>query len=187
MSAHAVGVFGVGTDPPPDRMLPRLSFVILDVSASTLARSACVIWPIFSASVMRPSRSSTRCGIGRLASWYGNEASACAACPPAAPTAGAPDGGATRTGAGGGEGRAAGGRTERGDERDGGDGEQCRREWPTRGRSGCVHADVPPADEHLRCATGAATRSAPRARDASESHAVGTPGQWGETRLPFVA
>ena len=43
MSAHAVGVFGVGTDPPPDRRLPRLSVVIFDVSVSTLPRSACVI------------------------------------------------------------------------------------------------------------------------------------------------
>jgi hypothetical protein len=69
MSAHAAGVFGVGTEPPPDRMLPRLSLVIFDVSASTFARSAWVIWPIFSASVMRDSRSSTRSGMGTLASW----------------------------------------------------------------------------------------------------------------------
>ena len=43
MSAHAVGVFGVGTEPPPDSRLPRLSVVIFDVSVSTLARSAWVI------------------------------------------------------------------------------------------------------------------------------------------------
>ena len=60
MSAHAVGVLGVGTEPPPDSTLPRLSVVIFDVSVSTLARSAWVIWPIFSASVMRDSRSWTR-------------------------------------------------------------------------------------------------------------------------------
>src|SRR5919201_1933425 len=60
MSAHALGVLGVGTEPPPESRLPSLSMVIFDVSASTLARSACVIWPIFSGSVIRESRSSTR-------------------------------------------------------------------------------------------------------------------------------
>ena len=34
MSAQAVGVLGVGTDPPPDSTLPRWSVVILVVSAS---------------------------------------------------------------------------------------------------------------------------------------------------------
>src|SRR2546423_12805249 len=74
MSAHAVGVLGVGTDPPPESRLPRLSFVIFDVSLSPLPRSACVIWPIFSASVMRESRSSTRALIGRSRFWYGSPA-----------------------------------------------------------------------------------------------------------------
>ena len=69
MSAQAVGVFGVGTEPPPDSTLPRLSVVIFAVSASTLARSACVIWPIFSASVIRPRRSETRWLIGSDGSW----------------------------------------------------------------------------------------------------------------------
>src|SRR5689334_1242673 len=71
MSAHAVGVFGVGTEPPPDSRLPRLSLVIVDVSASTLARSACVIWPIFSASVILESRSATRCLVDRRGFSYG--------------------------------------------------------------------------------------------------------------------
>jgi len=35
MSAHAVGVFGVGVDPPPDRMLPRCHVVIGEVSSAT--------------------------------------------------------------------------------------------------------------------------------------------------------
>src|SRR5947209_8206784 len=74
MSAHAVGVLGVGTEPPPDSKLPRLSVVIFDVSVSTLPRSACVIWPIFSARVMRPSRSSTRALIGRSGFSYGSPA-----------------------------------------------------------------------------------------------------------------
>src|SRR3954454_10998788 len=74
MSAHAVGVFGVGTEPPPDSRLPRLSLVILAVSVSTAARSACVIWPIFSASVIRPRRSATRCFTDSEGFWYGRAA-----------------------------------------------------------------------------------------------------------------
>ena len=69
MSAQAVGVFGVGTDPPPDSTLPRLSVVILVVSASMPPRSAWVIWPIFSASVIRPRRSATRWPTGSEGSW----------------------------------------------------------------------------------------------------------------------
>ena len=38
----------------------------LAVSVSIAARSACVIWPIFSSSVMRESRSATRCAHGQL-------------------------------------------------------------------------------------------------------------------------
>src|SRR3954468_10677350 len=72
MSAHAVAVFGVGTDPPPERRLPRLRLVICDVSLSTAARSACVIWPTFSSRVIRPSRSVTRCLTGSEASSYGS-------------------------------------------------------------------------------------------------------------------
>src|SRR3954451_4897587 len=74
MSAHAVGVFGVGTEPPPDSRLPRLSLVILAVSVSTAARSACVIWPIFSASVIRPRRSATRFFTDSEGFWYGRAA-----------------------------------------------------------------------------------------------------------------
>ena len=52
MSAHASGVLLAGVEPPPDRMLPSPWVVISDGSASTSIRSACVIWPIFSASVI---------------------------------------------------------------------------------------------------------------------------------------
>src|SRR5437763_10490878 len=76
MSAQAVGVLGVGTEPPPESRLPRLSLVIFDVSASTLPRSACVIWPIFSASVMRDIKSFTRWRIGRTGFSYGVVAAA---------------------------------------------------------------------------------------------------------------
>jgi hypothetical protein len=33
MSAHASGVFSVGVEPPPDRMLPR-AYVVIGVSSS---------------------------------------------------------------------------------------------------------------------------------------------------------
>ena len=59
MSAQAVGVFSVGVDPPPDRMLPRFQVVIRVASTFTLPRSVCVIWPTFSAKVIRASRSAT--------------------------------------------------------------------------------------------------------------------------------
>ena len=57
---------GVGhyDEPPPERIDPRLRSVIWVVSASMLARSACVIWPTFSSSVIRPSRSATRRATG---------------------------------------------------------------------------------------------------------------------------
>src|SRR5437763_5229885 len=72
MSAHAVGVLGVGTEPPPESRLPRRSVVILSVVVSTLPRSACVIWPILSASFMRDIRSLTRWLIGRTGFSYGS-------------------------------------------------------------------------------------------------------------------
>src|SRR5437588_11910031 len=74
MSAQAVGVLGVGTEPPPESRPPRLSLVIFEVSVSTLARSACVIWPIFSAGFIRPSKSATRACTGRLESRYAGRA-----------------------------------------------------------------------------------------------------------------
>src|SRR3954451_17242305 len=83
MFAQARGRLGDGTDPPPDSRLPRWSLVIFEVSASTEARSAWVIWPIFSSSVIRRSRSATRCPIGREASRYAGLAVEGAA-PPAA-------------------------------------------------------------------------------------------------------
>ncbi len=60
MSAHASGVFGVGTEPPPDSTLPSMSLVTFSPFGPTFWRSAWVIWPIFSCSVMRDSRSATR-------------------------------------------------------------------------------------------------------------------------------
>src|SRR3954447_3075549 len=79
MFAQARGRLGDGTDPPPDSRLPRWSLVIFEVSASTEARSAWVIWPIFSSSVIRLSRSETRCPIGREASRYTSLRVDCAA------------------------------------------------------------------------------------------------------------
>src|SRR4051812_26649279 len=79
MFAQARGRLGDGTDPPPESRLPRWSLVILEVSASTEARSAWVIWPIFSSSVIRLSRSETRCPIGREASRYTSLRVDCAA------------------------------------------------------------------------------------------------------------
>jgi hypothetical protein len=53
MSAHASGVFGVGTEPPPDRIEPRPSVVIGVASSKTVSGSAWVICPTFSSSVIR--------------------------------------------------------------------------------------------------------------------------------------
>src|SRR4051794_22244128 len=89
MFAHARGRLGDGTEPPPDSRLPRWSVVILEVSASTEARSAWVIWPIFSSRVMRRSRSATRCPIGREASRYAGLPAECAAPAAAVATDGA--------------------------------------------------------------------------------------------------
>jgi hypothetical protein len=60
MSAQALGVLGVGTEPPPDSTLPRTSLVTFSPLGPMLARSAWVICPIFSCRVMRESRSATR-------------------------------------------------------------------------------------------------------------------------------
>ena len=68
MSAQASGSFGSGTEPPPERMLPSFQVVIAAGSSSTWMRSVWVIWPTFSASVIRESRSLTRWPIGRLGS-----------------------------------------------------------------------------------------------------------------------
>src|SRR3954467_7605933 len=80
MSAHASGVFGGGVEPPPDRGEPSRYVVMIEVSLSTSARSACVIWPILSASVMRPMRSATRSLTGRFGSWYGSPAALARGC-----------------------------------------------------------------------------------------------------------
>src|SRR3954449_8634526 len=74
IAAQAAGVLGVGVEPPPDNTDPRFHWAITVGSGATAARSAWVICPIFSASVMRPSRSATRRSIGTRASRYGRGA-----------------------------------------------------------------------------------------------------------------
>jgi hypothetical protein len=71
VSAQALGVFCAGTEPPPDSTLPRAYVVTRLGSAATSARSAWVIWPTFSASVIRPSRSATRCPVDSRGFSYG--------------------------------------------------------------------------------------------------------------------
>ena len=68
MSAHDSALLVAGVEPPPDRSEPRFHVVIRLWSLSTDARSAWVIWPTFSASVIRDSRSRTRLATGSLAS-----------------------------------------------------------------------------------------------------------------------
>src|SRR5690242_13963949 len=70
MSAHAVGVFGDGAEPPPDRIEPTRKVVTSAVLMA--ARSACVIWPTLSAKDIRGSRSATRAAGLNDGSWYGN-------------------------------------------------------------------------------------------------------------------
>src|SRR5438477_12863010 len=70
--AQDVALFGDGADPPPERIEPSRNWVIC--ALVTDARSAWVIWPIFSSRLMRESRSSTRVGTGRLGSRYGSPA-----------------------------------------------------------------------------------------------------------------
>ncbi len=67
MSAHPVGLLGEGDDPPPLSTEPRRYVVMSD--GVTTPRSAWVIWPIFSSSVMRASRSLTRTETGCAGSW----------------------------------------------------------------------------------------------------------------------
>ena len=50
MSAQPVAVFGLGAEPPPDNTEPRAKLVMS--ALLTEPRSACVIWPIFSSSVI---------------------------------------------------------------------------------------------------------------------------------------
>ena len=67
MSAQPAGVFCVGTEPPPESSEPEPE--VGDLAGDCRpSRSAWVIWPIFSASVIRPSRSSTRSAVGRAGS-----------------------------------------------------------------------------------------------------------------------
>ena len=63
-------MLGVGVEPPPDSTEPSLSVAIWLGSPATAPRSACVIWPIFSSSVMRLSRSLTRFATGWAESRY---------------------------------------------------------------------------------------------------------------------
>src|SRR6266516_552313 len=72
MSAHAVGVLGLGAEPPPESSEPsRLLVMSLPLTAS---RSAWVIWPSFSSRLIRPNRSATRTETGWLGSLYGGTA-----------------------------------------------------------------------------------------------------------------
>src|SRR5882757_6543420 len=72
MFAQDVALLGEGAEPPPDSSEPSpyagMSAVVTD------ARSAWVIWPIFSSRVIRESRSSTRVGTGSVGSRYGSPA-----------------------------------------------------------------------------------------------------------------
>jgi hypothetical protein len=73
IATHASGVFGVGVEPPPESTEPSLNVATIVASpngAERAPRSAWVIWPIFSSSVMRDRRSLTRRPIGALASRY---------------------------------------------------------------------------------------------------------------------
>jgi hypothetical protein len=63
------GVFTGGVDPPPDSTDPSCHSAMSAGLSKTAPRSAWVIWPIFSTSVMRPSRSATRLPTGRSGSW----------------------------------------------------------------------------------------------------------------------
>ena len=89
MSAHVCGVLPLaGTEPPPERIEPSIQAamkfaLLLDVVwfcallvtvpvSENAGRSGCVIWPTFSASDMRDSRSSTRWAIGSAEFRYGN-------------------------------------------------------------------------------------------------------------------
>jgi hypothetical protein len=55
MSAQASGVFGVGTEPPPDSSDPSRQVATSDGSPETAPRSAWVICPTFSSRVIRAS------------------------------------------------------------------------------------------------------------------------------------
>ena len=67
MLAHASGVFGVGTDPPPDSSDPSRQVVTSVGSSLTAARSAWVICPPFSSRVMAASsRSGWVLGLSEL-------------------------------------------------------------------------------------------------------------------------
>ncbi|MFI9589874.1 hypothetical protein [Nonomuraea sp. NPDC052265] len=67
MSAQAAGVLTAGVEPPPDSSEPS-TYVAMSPCLAGAPRSACVIWPTFSASVIRASRSATRRRTGRRAS-----------------------------------------------------------------------------------------------------------------------
>ena len=71
MSAHASGVFGVGVDPPPDSTDPSLQVATSVGSPLTAPRSAWVICPTFSSSVIAASSSSARSRAVREASIHG--------------------------------------------------------------------------------------------------------------------
>src|SRR5688572_19301535 len=72
MLAQDVALLGEGAEPPPESSEPSRNWVIC--AFETAARSAWVIWPIFSSRLIRESRSLTRVATGRVGSWYGRTA-----------------------------------------------------------------------------------------------------------------
>src|SRR6266545_345304 len=74
MSAQDVALFGEGADPPPDSSEPRAKLVMS--ALLTALRSAWVIWPIFSSSVMLAISWLTRVATGSDGSGYGRWARA---------------------------------------------------------------------------------------------------------------
>ncbi|MFG3580380.1 hypothetical protein [Micromonospora chersina] len=65
-----------GVEPPPESTEPSCQRATAVGSSATAARSACVIWPILSAMVIRPSRSATRRRTGSRGSRYGRPCAA---------------------------------------------------------------------------------------------------------------
>ena len=72
-------MFGVGTEPPPDSNDPS-AYVAMSVFERSAFRSAWVIWPTFSASVIRPSRSLTRVFTGSFLFRYGRSCALMTTC-----------------------------------------------------------------------------------------------------------
>ena len=74
MSYQACGVLGCGAPSPPLRIEPTTAAA--EAPGSIEPFSTCVIWPIFSARVIRPSSAATRSATGRLVSSHGRDEAA---------------------------------------------------------------------------------------------------------------